>query len=94
MISRLGEPSEPAKMLFGKGKCLSLSGSNSPPSSPQPRCYTTTAPFSTSIMSSKHINKIAKSKMGIAGVPFRERRKVGDRTPNLVHCTVYPVALK
>lgn len=71
MIRRLRGPSEPAKMLFGKEKCLTLPGSNPGTSSPQRSRYATPAPFSTSITSSKHINKIAQSNMGIADIPFR-----------------------
>jgi len=88
MIRRLGRPPEPAKILFGKEKYVFPYQDAKPgPSSPQPSRYAITDPFSTSITSSKHINKVAQSNMGIAGVPYRERCKAGlaVRHPELAH---------
>ena len=72
----MGPHSRPRCFLENRN-VLPYQDSNLGPSSPHPSRYATPAPFSTSITSSKHINKIAQSNMGIAGVPYRERCKVG-----------------
>lgn len=88
----VGPQSRP-RCFLEKRNMSCLPDSNLGPSSPQPSRYATPAPFSTSITSSKHFNKIAQSNMGIAGVPYRERCKVGlvVRHPEFAHrtwCTV------
>jgi len=81
------------RYYLGKRNVFPYQDANPGPSSPQPSRYATTDPFSTSITSSKHINKIAQLNMGTAGVPYTERCKAGlaVRHPEFAHRTWWTV---